>query len=63
LIAEAQASQTLVGAADVNLQVLDGVGFTWRDPAHWFVRRARTTSALLGTAEKNHALLAEQIGL
>ncbi|MCW2621349.1 MAG: acyl-CoA dehydrogenase, partial [Frankiales bacterium] len=48
-------------AAEENVQVHGGIGFTWEHPAHLYVRRAHSNAVLLGTADEARDRLADQI--
>ncbi|WP_328436590.1 acyl-CoA/acyl-ACP dehydrogenase [Streptomyces sp. NBC_00444] len=45
------------------VQLHGGIGFTWEHPAHLYVRRARGSEVLFGTADRHRTRLAELIGL
>ncbi|MGI5192523.1 acyl-CoA dehydrogenase family protein [Streptomyces sp. CA-288835] len=45
------------------VQLHGGIGFTWEHPAHLYVRRARSSEVLFGTADGHRVRLAELIGL
>jgi alkylation response protein AidB-like acyl-CoA dehydrogenase len=45
------------------VQLHGGTGFTWEHPAHMYVRRARSTEVLFGTAQDQAARLATALGL
>jgi alkylation response protein AidB-like acyl-CoA dehydrogenase len=50
-------------AAAEYVQLHGGIGFTWEHPAHMYVRRARSTEVLFGTAQDHSARLAVALGL
>jgi alkylation response protein AidB-like acyl-CoA dehydrogenase len=50
-------------AAEEYVQLHGGIGFTWEHPAHLYVRRARSSEVLLGTADDQLARLAGLLGL
>ncbi|MGP4044098.1 acyl-CoA dehydrogenase family protein [Streptomyces sp. 2A115] len=56
-------SETFRLATAEYVQLHGGIGFTWEHPAHLYVRRARSSEALFGTADRHRARLAELIGL
>jgi alkylation response protein AidB-like acyl-CoA dehydrogenase len=45
------------------IQTLGGIGFTWEHDIHFFLKRARVSSQLLGTAGQHRARVAELAGL
>lgn len=47
-MAKAVCSEALRDAANANVQIHGGIGFTWEDSAHLYVRRARTDEVLFG---------------
>lgn len=47
-LAAAFCAETFVRAADDNIQIHGGIGFTWEHPAHLYLRRARTDAQLFG---------------
>jgi alkylation response protein AidB-like acyl-CoA dehydrogenase len=47
-MAKAVCSEALRGAAHANVQIHGGIGFTWEDSAHLYLRRARTDEVLFG---------------
>jgi alkylation response protein AidB-like acyl-CoA dehydrogenase len=50
-LAAAEAFDAAVGAAEANIQIHGGIGFTWEHPAHLLLRRARANAVLVGRAE------------
>ncbi|MEU9183860.1 FAD-binding protein [Streptomyces sp. NPDC048484] len=56
-------SETFRLATAEYVQLYGGIGFTWEHPAHLYVRRARSSEVLFGTADRNRARLAELTGL
>lgn len=48
-MAKAVCSEALRDAAHANLQIHGGVGFTWEDSAHLYLKRARTDEVLFGS--------------
>ncbi|MBA4864604.1 acyl-CoA dehydrogenase family protein [Streptomyces sp. PSKA54] len=61
--AAAVCSETYRLATAEYVQLHGGIGFTWEHPAHLYVRRARSSEVLFGTADRHRARLAELIGL
>lgn len=47
-MAKAVCSEALRNAAHANVQIHGGIGFTWEDSAHLYLRRARTDEVLFG---------------
>jgi alkylation response protein AidB-like acyl-CoA dehydrogenase len=47
-MAKAVCSESLRNAASANLQIHGGIGFTWEDSAHLYLKRARTDEVLFG---------------
>jgi len=56
-LAKAACSDTAVLAAQEMIQLHGGIGFTWEHPAHLFLKRAKSTSIALGTADRHRATL------
>ncbi|WP_165618260.1 acyl-CoA dehydrogenase family protein, partial [Mycolicibacterium porcinum] len=48
-MAKAVCSESLRNAAHANVQIHGGIGFTWEDSAHLYLRRARTDEVLFGS--------------
>lgn len=64
----ASLAQVVIGpayfdAAASGVQLHGGVGYTWEHDAHLYYKRAKTTELLLGTAERDHARLADRLGI
>ena len=47
-MAKAVCSESLRNAVHANVQIRGGIGFTWEDSAHLYLRRARTDEVLFG---------------
>lgn len=47
-MAKAVCSEALRASAHANIQIHGGIGFTWEDSAHLYLRRARTDEVLFG---------------
>ncbi|BCO34272.1 acyl-CoA dehydrogenase [Mycobacterium heckeshornense] len=47
-MAKAVCSEALRAASHANLQIHGGIGFTWEDSAHLYVKRARTDEVIFG---------------
>ncbi|MEU7305493.1 acyl-CoA dehydrogenase family protein [Streptomyces sp. NPDC007206] len=56
-------SETFRRATAEYVQLHGGIGFTWEHSAHLYVRRARSSEVLFGTADRHRARLAGLIGL
>ncbi len=57
-LAKAACSDTAVLAAQEMIQLHGGIGFTWEHPAHLFLKRAKSTSIALGSADRHRGTLA-----
>ncbi|MGO9103486.1 MAG: acyl-CoA dehydrogenase family protein [Mycobacterium sp.] len=62
-MAKAVCSESLRNAVHANVQIHGGIGFTWEDSAHLYLRRARTDEVLLGSPAQHWDRLAELIKL
>jgi alkylation response protein AidB-like acyl-CoA dehydrogenase len=62
-LAKAACSDTALLAGQEMIQLHGGIGFTWEHPAHLFLKRAKSTSIALGTADRHRATLARLAGL
>jgi alkylation response protein AidB-like acyl-CoA dehydrogenase len=49
--------------AQQSIQCLGGIGYTWEHDIHLYVKRAKASAALFGTAVEHRARVAEHIGL
>ena len=54
-------SDTYASLAFSTIQVLGGVGFTWEHPAHLYLRRARSSALMLGTADEHRELMMQRL--
>ena len=59
----AMSSEAYVQAATTSLHVHGGMGFTWEHDAHLHLRRAKSSSHLLGSPSAHRELLLERLGL
>jgi 3-oxochol-4-en-24-oyl-CoA dehydrogenase len=59
-LAKAVCSEALRNAAHANVQIHGGIGFTWEDSAHLYLRRARTDEVLFGGPGQHWDRLAER---
>ncbi|MFI5953150.1 acyl-CoA dehydrogenase family protein [Cryptosporangium sp. NPDC051539] len=50
-------------AAGENIQIHGGIGFTWEHPAHLYLKRAKSSQALLGSSDHHRQVLADRINL
>jgi alkylation response protein AidB-like acyl-CoA dehydrogenase len=57
-MAKAVCSESLRDASSANLQIHGGIGFTWEDSAHLFLKRARTDEVILGSPSQHWDRLA-----
>ncbi|GAB3476318.1 acyl-CoA dehydrogenase family protein [Nocardiopsis coralliicola] len=57
-LAQAFVSGVAVTAAEEAVQLHGGIGFTWEHPAHLYLKRAKSASLALGTADRNRQRLA-----
>ena len=62
-VAQAHCSAVTVRAAEECVQMHGGIGFTWEHPAHLYLKRAKSQSLALGTADRHRAALAELVDL
>ncbi len=62
-LAQAFASPVAVTAAEEAVQLHGGIGFTWEHPAHLYLKRAKSASIALGTADRHRAAIAGMVGL
>jgi alkylation response protein AidB-like acyl-CoA dehydrogenase len=60
-MAKSYCSDVFTHAAAENIQIHGGVGFTWDNDAHLFLRRAKTSEVFLGDAVFHRGLLAEHL--
>jgi alkylation response protein AidB-like acyl-CoA dehydrogenase len=62
-MAKARASDAANSVTHNAIQTFGGIGFTWEHDVHFFLKRARVASQLLGTAGQHRERVAELIGL
>jgi alkylation response protein AidB-like acyl-CoA dehydrogenase len=62
-LAKAACSDAAVLAGQEMVQLHGGIGFTWDHPAHLYLKRAKSSSIGLGTADRHRATLASLINL
>jgi alkylation response protein AidB-like acyl-CoA dehydrogenase len=57
-VAKAFCSDVFVDAADRNIHVHGGIGFTWEHPAHLFYKRAVSGEVMLGAPREHREMIA-----
>jgi alkylation response protein AidB-like acyl-CoA dehydrogenase len=62
-VAKATASEAFFHAAGENVQIHGGIGVTWEHDAHLYLKRAKSSSILLGDPQFHRRRLADRIGL
>jgi len=62
-LAKAACSDTAMKAGQEMVQLHGGIGFTWEHPAHLYLKRAKSGSIGLGTADRHRAALAALVNL
>jgi alkylation response protein AidB-like acyl-CoA dehydrogenase len=62
-LAKAACSDIALKAAQECIQMHGGIGFTWEHPAHLYLKRAKSSAAGYGTADRHRATLAALAGL
>jgi len=62
-LAKAVCSDAAVLAGQEMIQLHGGIGFTWEHPAHLYLKRAKSSSIALGTADRHRASLAALVDL
>ncbi|MEV0636121.1 acyl-CoA dehydrogenase family protein [Streptomyces sp. NPDC050619] len=62
-LAQTVCSEAFTKVAGDNIQVHGGIGFTWEHPAHLYLKRAKSSEALLGTPSYHRELLATRLGI
>jgi alkylation response protein AidB-like acyl-CoA dehydrogenase len=60
-MAKSYCSEVFTHAAAENIQIHGGVGFTWDNDGHLYLRRAKTSEVFLGDAVYHRNLLAEHL--
>jgi 3-oxochol-4-en-24-oyl-CoA dehydrogenase len=56
-------SDAYLTVAAANIQIHGGIGFTWEHSAHLYLKRAKSTSLLFGTATAQRRQLAQSLGV
>jgi alkylation response protein AidB-like acyl-CoA dehydrogenase len=62
-LAGSVASEAYMWAAAETIQIHGGIGFTWEHDAHLYLKRAKTSSLMLGDAHFHRRRLGEALGL
>ncbi|MFG2376434.1 acyl-CoA dehydrogenase family protein [Streptomyces sp. NPDC048504] len=62
-LAKAYSSEACTLAAERNIQVHGGIGFTWEHPAHLYLRRIKSGELLFGDSAHHRGELAALLGL
>ena len=62
-MAKARASDAACAVTHEAIQTLGGIGFTWEHDIHFFLKRARVSAQLLGSAHEHRERVAELAGL
>jgi alkylation response protein AidB-like acyl-CoA dehydrogenase len=62
-LAHGLSSEAYLRAAEENLQIHGGVGFTWEDTAHLHLKRAKSAALLFGSPAQQRQELAILLGL
>src|SRR5690606_10049872 len=56
-------SEAYLWAAAESIQIHGGIGFTWEHDAHLYLKRAKSSSLLLGDTGYHRRRLADALGL
>ena len=62
-MAKARASDAANSVTHNAIQTFGGIGFTWEHDVHFFLKRARVGSQLLGSARQHRERVADLVGL
>jgi alkylation response protein AidB-like acyl-CoA dehydrogenase len=62
-MAKARASDSATAVTHNAIQTFGGIGFTWEHDIHFFLKRARVGSRLMGTPRGHRERVAELVGL
>ena len=62
-MAKARASDAASAVTHQSIQTLGGIGFTWEHDIHFFLKRARVSAQLMGSAGQHRDRVAELTGL
>ena len=61
--AKSYCSAALSHAAEENIQIHGGIGFTWEHDAHLYLKRAKSSEQMFGTPMEFRERLAERLGI
>ena len=62
-VAKAATSEAFTQAATGSVQIHGGIGFSWEHPAHLYLKRAKSSEILLGTAADHRERLASCLAM
>jgi alkylation response protein AidB-like acyl-CoA dehydrogenase len=62
-LAQSFSSDAAVHVAEETIQLHGGIAFTWEHPAHLYLKRAKASQVVLGTAGANRIILANSLDL
>jgi len=62
-LVKAHCVDAYLAATGENIQIHGGIGFTWEHPAHLYLKRAKSSQALLGGSDFHRRLLADRINI
>jgi alkylation response protein AidB-like acyl-CoA dehydrogenase len=62
-IASWYCADAFMRAAEENIQIHGGIGFTWEHDAHLYLRRAKSSQLLFGPSQYHLSRLADMIGI
>jgi alkylation response protein AidB-like acyl-CoA dehydrogenase len=62
-LAKAWVGDAFVRAAEDNIQVHGGIGFTWEHPAHLYFKRAKSAQLMFGGPARHRDLIARHFAL
>jgi alkylation response protein AidB-like acyl-CoA dehydrogenase len=62
-LAKAFCSTAYTSAANANLQIHGGIGFTWEHPAHLYLKRAKSSELMFGDPARHRAAIGRALGL
>jgi len=62
-MSKAYCSDTYLHAAQENIQIHGGIGFSWEHPAHLYFRRAKSAQLLFGSPSAHRERLADLLGI
>jgi alkylation response protein AidB-like acyl-CoA dehydrogenase len=60
---KALCSDVYSNVAFSTIQVHGGIGFTWEHPAHLYLRRARSSALMFGTADEHRERMLQRLGV